>query len=71
MIGSHLDALAGNDDAVMHDLFSATRQLLRIYEMPMTALCHLVETLKKRTGSIEDLPLGELLAMVGSVEVAQ
>ncbi|APO95340.1 hypothetical protein [Xanthomonas vesicatoria] len=69
MIGSHLDALVGNDDAVMHDLFSATRQLLRIYEMPMTALFQLVEAIERRTGPMEDLSLGELLMMVGSVEV--
>jgi len=70
MIGSHLDSLVGNDDAVMHDLFSATRQLLRIYEMPMTALYQLVEALERRPGAMEDLTLGQLLRMVGSVEVS-
>jgi len=71
MIGSHLDSLVGNDDAVMHDLFSATRQLLRIYEMPMTALCQLVDALERRPGAMEDLTLGQLLRMVGSVEMPE
>lgn len=70
MIGSHLDSLVGNDDAVMHDLFSATRQLLRIYEMPMTALFQLVDALERRPGAMEDLTLGQLLRMVGSVEMS-
>lgn len=71
MIGSHLDSLVGNDDAVMHDLFSATRQLLRIYEMPMTALFQLVDALERRPGAVEDLTLGQLLGMVGSVEMPE
>lgn len=71
MIGSHLDSLVGNDDAVMHDLFSATRQLLRIYEMPMTALFQLVDALERRPGAMEDLTLGQLLGMVGSVEMPE
>lgn len=71
MIGSHLDSLVGNDDAVMHDLFSATRQLLRIYEMPMTALFQLVDALERRPGAMEDLTLGQLLRMVGSVEMPE
>lgn len=71
MIGSHLDSLVGNDDAVMHDLFSATRQLLRIYEMPMTTLFQLVDALERRPGAMEDLTLGQLLRMVGSVEMPE
>lgn len=71
MIGSHLDSLVGNDDAVMHDLFSATRQLLRIYEMPMTVLFQLVDALERRPGAMEDLTLGQLLRMVGSVEMPE
>lgn len=69
MTGSHLDVLVGNDDAVMHDLFSATRVLLRIYEMSMTDLFRLVNTLEQRPGPLETLSVGELLAMVSSVEV--
>lgn len=69
MTGSHLDALVGNDDAAMHDLFGATRVLLRIYEMSMTDLFRLVDTLEQRRGPLETLSVGELLAMVGSVEV--
>jgi len=71
MIGSHLDSLVGNDDAVMHDLFSATRQLLRIYEMPMTGLFQLVDALERLPGAMEDLTLGQLLRMVGSVEMPE
>ena len=56
MIGSHLDALVGNDDAVMHDLFSATRQLLRIYEMPMTTLFQLVEACRSSCRSANRVP---------------
>lgn len=69
MTGSHLDALVGNDDAAMHDLFSATRVLLRIYEMSMTDLFRLVDTLEQRSAPLEKLSVGELLALVGGVEV--
>ncbi|MFK3844651.1 hypothetical protein [Stenotrophomonas sp. NPDC078853] len=71
MIGSHLNSLVGNDDAAMHDLFSATRQLQRIYAMPMAALSQLVAALECHPTALEDLPLGQLLAMVGSTEVAR
>jgi hypothetical protein len=70
MNGSHLDYLVGNDDAVMHDLFSAARQLSRIYELPVTSLFELTDVLEGRTGAFEELTIRELLAMVASVQVA-
>jgi len=71
MIGSHLDSLAVNDDAVHHDLFSAARQLQRIYAIPLTSLFHLIDALEHAPGTLEDLPLGQLLSMIGAAEMAR
>lgn len=70
MNGSPLNSLVGNDDAVMHDLFSAARQLSRIYELPVASLFALTDVVEGRTGAFEDLTVRELLAMVASVQVA-
>ncbi|WIA61367.1 hypothetical protein [Stenotrophomonas sp. BIO128-Bstrain] len=70
MNGSHLNCLIGNDDEVMHDLFSATRQLLRIYELPVSSLMALTDVLEQRPGAFEELTVRELLAMAASVQVA-
>ncbi|MEN5272158.1 hypothetical protein [Stenotrophomonas lactitubi] len=71
MIGSHLDSLVANDDGVRHDLFSAARQLQRIYALPLPSLFQLIDSLERRPGAIEDVPLGQLLAMIGNAEVAR
>ena len=71
MIGLHLDSPAVNDDAVHHDLFSAARQLRRIYALPLTSLFHLIDALEHLPGAIEDVPLGQLLSMIGAAEVAR
>lgn len=66
----HLDYLVGNDDAVMHDLFSAARQMSRLSELPVASLSVLTDLLDRRTGAFEDMTVGELLAMVADVQVA-
>ena len=71
MIGPHLDCLVANDDAVHYDLFSAARQLQRIYTLPLMSLFHLIDALECRPGSIEDLSVGQLLSMIAAAEVAR
>ncbi|WP_423170937.1 hypothetical protein [Stenotrophomonas maltophilia group sp. CASM26] len=65
-----LNTAVANDDAAMHDLFSAVRQLQRIHTMPMVALSQLVAALERRPGALEALSVGQLLAMVRDAEVA-
>ncbi len=65
----YLNSLVGNDDAVLHDLFTAARQLARIYELPLASLFALTDVLEGRTGAFEDLTVRELLAMVATVQV--
>ncbi|WP_423160811.1 hypothetical protein [Stenotrophomonas maltophilia] len=54
-----------------HDLFSAARQLQRIYTLPLHSLFQLIDSLERRPGAIEEVPLGQLLAMIDSAEVAR
>ncbi|MFL4618364.1 hypothetical protein ACJ6WH_06870 [Stenotrophomonas maltophilia] len=67
---SALNAAAANDDATTHDLFSAVRLLQRIRTMPMAALSQLVAALERHPGALEDLSVGQLLALVREAEVA-
>ncbi|MGS7839817.1 hypothetical protein ACVMVB_19885 [Stenotrophomonas maltophilia] len=64
-----LNIAAVNDDAATHDLFSAVRQLQRIHTMPMAALSQLVASLEHGRRNVEDLSVGQLLAMVRDAEV--
>ena len=65
-----LNAAVANDDVATHDLFSAARQLQRIHTMPMAALSQLVVRLEHGCHNVEDLSVGQLLAIVRDAEVA-
>lgn len=55
---------AGNDDAATHDLFSAVRRLLGVYQLPMLALFRLVDAIERDGRSLEQMSVGHLLALV-------
>lgn len=61
-------APAANSDATYHDLFSAARQLLLIYQRPLPQLEGLLDALDLDGRPIERLSMGELLALVARAQ---
>lgn len=66
---SHVNCLIGKDDATKHDLFRVARKLLRIYDLPMVHLLKLFEVLERCPGTVEDLTLRNLLALISIVDL--
>lgn len=66
---SHVNCLIGKDDATKHDLFRVARKLLRIYDLPMVHLLRLFEVLERCPGTVEDLTLRNLLALISIVDL--
>jgi hypothetical protein len=61
------DTPAANDDTAQHDIFSVTKRMARIAELPLSAVARLTADLDHH-GPLETLPVGELLAALERAE---
>lgn len=65
---SHVHCLIGQDDTVRHDLFRVARKLLRIYDLRMIEMVKLFGLLERCPGTIEDLTVRNLMALISIVD---
>lgn len=66
--GTFVDRLIGVDDVSKKELFLVLRRLLRIYDLRVVELMELIDVLERCPGSVEDLTVRNLLALIAIVD---
>ncbi len=66
--GTFVDRLIGPDDFSKKDLFRVIRRLLRIYDLRIVELLELIDILERCPGTVEDLSVRNLLALISVVD---
>ena len=64
-----VNRLIGVDDVSRTDLFRVIRELLRIYDLRIVELLALIDILEHCPGTVEDLTIRNLLALISVVDV--
>lgn len=67
--GTLVNRLIGVDDVSRTDLFRVIRELLRIYDLRIVELLALIDILEHCPGTVEDLTIRNLLALISVVDV--
>jgi len=67
--GTLVNRLVGVDDVGRTDLFRVVRALMRIYDLRIVELLALIDILERCPGTVEDLTIKNLLALISIVDV--
>lgn len=67
--GNFVKRMIGQHDPSRHDLFRVIRKLLRIYDLRIIELLELIDVLERCPGTVEDMPIKNLLALIAIVDI--
>lgn len=67
--GNFVKSMIGEHDPSRHDLFRAIRKLFRIYDLRIIELLELIDVLERYPGTVEDMPIKNLLALIAIVDI--
>lgn len=69
--GNFVKRMIGQHDPSRHDLFRAIRKLFRIYDLRIIELLELINVLERCPGTVEDMPIKNLLALIAIVDIEE
>ena len=69
--GNFVKRMIGEHDPSRHDLFRAIRKLFRIYDLRIIELLELIDVLERCPGTVEDMPIKNLLALIAIVDIEE
>jgi len=69
--GKFVKRMIGEHDPSRHDLFRAIRKLFRIYDLRIIELLELIDVLERCPGTVEDMPIKNLLALIAIVDIEE
>lgn len=67
--GNFVKRMIGQHDPSRHDLFRVIRKLFRIYDLRIIELLELIDVLERCPGTIEEMPIKNLLALIAIVDI--
>jgi len=67
--GNLVKRMIGQHDPSRHDLFRVIRKLFRIYDLRIIELLELIDVLERCPGTVEDMPIKNLLALIAIVDI--
>ena len=67
--GNFVKRMIGQHDPSRHDLFRVIRKLFRIYDLRIIELLELIDVLKRCPGTVEDMPIKNLLGLIAIVDI--
>lgn len=67
--GNFVKRMIGQHDPSRHDLFRAIRKMFRIYDLRIIELLELIDVLERCPGTVEDMPIKSLLALIAIVDI--
>jgi hypothetical protein len=67
--GNFVKRMIGQHDPSRHDLFRVIRKLFRIYDLRIIELLELIDVLERCPGTVEDMPIKNLLALIAVVDI--
>jgi len=67
--GNFVKRMIGERDPSRHDLFRAIRKLFRIYDLRIIELLELIDVLERCPGTVEDMPIKNLLGLIAIVDI--
>ncbi len=67
--GNFVKRMIGQHDPSRHDLFRVIRKLFRIYDLRIIELLELIDVLERCPGTVEDMPIKNLLALIAIVDI--
>lgn len=67
--GNFVKRMIGEHDPSRHDLFRVIRKLFRIYDLRIIELLELIDVLERCPGTVEDMPIKNLLGLIAIVDI--
>lgn len=69
--GNFVKRFIGEHDPSRHEVFRVIRKLFRIYDLRIIELLELVDVLERCPGTVEDMPIKNLLALISIVDIEE
>jgi hypothetical protein len=69
--GNFVKRMIGQHDLSRHDLFRVIRKLFRIYDLRIIELLELIDVLERCPGTVEDMSIKNLLALIAIVDIEE